>query len=315
MKGNNFRLAGALYEAGSWYDQAKAIYRAALRISRDEGRNWTQILLSDVTSAAFCVVPHPTNDNIIYVGGEEANASGSSFPVLMKTTNGGTSWTRIATSITSYNGERIQILEIDKSNPNKLFAGMYNRMFVSTDAGSTWVPIATNSSPICIFIDPVNSENVFMGCYDGIFSSSNGGSSWTDISGTIGCRNVRAIEYDSQNRILYVGTMFGGIYRRLLNPTVDVENGALLSEFRLFQNYPNPFNPTTAISYELVAASCVSLRVFDVLGKEIASLENGVRQAGLHTVRWDPTGLPSGAYLYELRSGAVRQTRRMLLVR
>ena len=315
MRGYNFRLAGALYEAGSWYDQTKSIYRATLRISRDEGRSWTQILLSDLTSAAYCVVPHPTNENIIYVGGEEANASGGTSPMMTKTTNGGTSWTRIATGMTTYSGDRFQILEIDKKNPNKLFAGTYNNMYISTDAGITWASSSTSSSPSCLFIDPANSAIVFMGRSDGIYCSSNGGSSWADISGTIGCRNVRAIEYDSQNQVLYIGTMYGGIYRRLLNPTVDVENATLPSEFRLFQNYPNPFNPSTAISFQLSAISFVNLAVYDVLGREIAILENGVRQAGMHTVRWDASGIPSGVYVYELRAGPFRQSRRMLLLR
>jgi hypothetical protein len=89
MKSYTFRLSGALYEAGSWYDQVKSIYCAVLRVSRDEGRTWTQFLLSDSTSAAYSVVPHPTNDNIIYVGGEIAGAGGGTYPMMLKTTNGG----------------------------------------------------------------------------------------------------------------------------------------------------------------------------------------------------------------------------------
>ncbi len=82
MRAYSFRLSGALYEAGSWYDQVKLIYRAALRVSRDDGKTWTQFLLSDSTSAAYSVVPHPTNGNIIYVGGEIASASGSTTSEL-----------------------------------------------------------------------------------------------------------------------------------------------------------------------------------------------------------------------------------------
>ena len=70
--------------------------------------------------------------------------------------------------------------------------------------------------------------------------------------------------------------------------------------FELFQNYPNPFNPTTAISYQLSAESRVSLRVFNILGQEVASLVDGERLAGHHEERWDAKGFPSGMYVYQL---------------
>jgi photosystem II stability/assembly factor-like uncharacterized protein len=323
MSGYNFRLSGALYEAGSWYDQTKGIYRATLRISRDDGKSWTQMTLSDAASAAYCVVPHPANENIIYVGGDERNASGGTYPMMMKTTNGGVSWTRIATSITFYGGDRFRVVEIDKKNPNKLFAGTYSGLYLSTDAGTTWYASSKTVSPVSIFIDPANSENVYMGCDNGIYYSSNGGSTWTDISRNITSKIIEAVEYDSQNQVLYIGTKYGGIYRMLLNPTVGVENATLPSEFRLFQNYPNPFNAFTAISYQLPALSgvegsalsCVELRVFDVLGKTVARFDEGIRQPGQYTIRWDASGLPSGVYMYQLDAGSFRQTRCMVLVK
>jgi hypothetical protein len=70
--------------------------------------------------------------------------------------------------------------------------------------------------------------------------------------------------------------------------------------FRLLQNYPNPFNPTTAIGYQLSDVSFVTLRVFDILGREVATLVNEVRSPGTHVVRWDASGQASGFYLYRL---------------
>jgi hypothetical protein len=94
-------------------------------------------------------------------------------------------------------------------------------------------------------------------------------------------------------------------------------------QFVLQQNYPNPFNPTTAISYQLIANSFVTLRVFDILGREIAILVDGVQQAGTHIVRWDASRYPSGVYLYRLQSSSaynketVRfvETKKMVLVK
>ena len=314
MRGYNFRLAGALYEAGSLYDQATSIYQATLRISRDEGRSWVTIKLSDATSAAYCVVPHPSDEKVIYVGGEETKSTGS-FPVIFKTTDGGSTWARLATALTTYSGYRIQMLEIDKQNPNKLYAATSGQLYVSTNAGASWALLTTQSSPTCMFIDPSNSNNVFLGCYDGIFASSTGGLSWTNVSGNIACRNIQAIEYDAQNQVLYIGTMFGGIYRRLLNPTVDVEEGMIPADAQLYQNYPNPFNPTTAIGYRLKTASSVRLQIVDALGRTVAAVYEGIRQPGSYTIRWDASGLPSGVYLYQLHAGGFRQSKRMLLMK
>jgi flagellar hook assembly protein FlgD len=70
--------------------------------------------------------------------------------------------------------------------------------------------------------------------------------------------------------------------------------------FALFQNYPNPFNPTTAISYQLSAVSDVTLRIYDMLGREVATIVHGVQAAGMQTVRWNASDLPSGVYYYRL---------------
>ena len=85
------------------------------------------------------------------------------------------------------------------------------------------------------------------------------------------------------------------------NIVVGIENtgGHVPSTFSLSQNYPNPFNPETAISYRLSAVSQVVLKVFDVLGREIAVLCDDVRSGGTHVARWDASALPSGVYFYQ----------------
>jgi len=89
----------------------------------------------------------------------------------------------------------------------------------------------------------------------------------------------------------------------------------LPTETTLRQNFPNPFNPTTAISFQLLASGFVSLKIFDVLGREVATLVSEMRQPGAHTVRWDGSALPSGVYYYRLRTEAFDQTRKMILMK
>ena len=86
-------------------------------------------------------------------------------------------------------------------------------------------------------------------------------------------------------------------------------------DFGLAQNYPNPFNPATVIQYRLSTASVVDLRVFDLLGREVAVLATGERSAGTHNVEFDASRLPSGMYLYRLSTGEFTQTKKMLLTK
>ena len=86
------------------------------------------------------------------------------------------------------------------------------------------------------------------------------------------------------------------------------------SAFALFQNYPNPFNPVTNIEFRIRNATYVSLRVFDVLGREVATLVNEERKAGSHHASWDAAGMASGFYLYRLIAPDFVQTRKMILM-
>jgi hypothetical protein len=85
--------------------------------------------------------------------------------------------------------------------------------------------------------------------------------------------------------------------------------------FELGQNYPNPFNPSTTIEFSLVDEGYVSLKVYDLLGKEVADLVGEDRPAGSYRIRFDARDLTSGTYFYTLRSGARSETRRMMLVK
>jgi hypothetical protein len=99
--------------------------------------------------------------------------------------------------------------------------------------------------------------------------------------------------------------------------TVDVreKNPVIPNEFALYQNYPNPFNPTTIIKFDVPEAGDVSLKVFDVLGREVAQLADGVQQAGLHSVTFDGSGLSAGVYYYRLTAGERSSVRKLLLVK
>lgn len=128
-------------------------------------------------------------------------------------------------------------------------------------------------------------------------------------------------QYTDKGRIAgqkYSGTVYLD-NMRLKYPagiTAVEEKGRKIPEgYSLMQNYPNPFNPSTVIEFRIMQEGNTSLRVYDLLGREVAVLVNGRLNPGNHRAVWDASGCPSGIYFYSLKSGNYMETKKMLLVR
>ncbi len=87
------------------------------------------------------------------------------------------------------------------------------------------------------------------------------------------------------------------------------------TEYALFQNYPNPFNPVTTITYQIPKEGLVTLKIYDILGKEVTTLINEEKQAGKYSIDFNASKLSSGVYLYELRSNKYKSTKKLLLMK
>ncbi|HEY3296654.1 MAG TPA: T9SS type A sorting domain-containing protein [bacterium] len=104
--------------------------------------------------------------------------------------------------------------------------------------------------------------------------------------------------------------------RTVIRLDADARQGGLIPErFYLAQNYPNPFNPATGLEFGVARSGHVSLKVFDLLGREVAVLVNGQRSPGVYRAEFDGSKLPSGLYLYTLRTPEGTQTRKMMLLK
>ena len=106
-------------------------------------------------------------------------------------------------------------------------------------------------------------------------------------------------------------------YLSINNIPTKVENGddIIVSDYVLKQNYPNPFNPATTIEFSLPVAGFVTLKIYDLLGREISTLVAETLNHGIYEYQWDAGGLAGGIYFYQLQSNEYRQTRRMMLMR
>ena len=135
-----------------------------------------------------------------------------------------------------------------------------------------------------------------------IIRTGDGGLTWTALlSGTT--NPLYAITSAGSNRGIAVGeggTILGPSPGTVTSIQKESQHQVLPREIVLGQNYPNPFNPTTAISFQLLAGSFVSLKISDLLGREVATLVDGRMEAGTHKVVWNASGFASGVYFYRL---------------
>ena len=101
-----------------------------------------------------------------------------------------------------------------------------------------------------------------------------------------------------------------------LQTSTDVNNANNFNlNFRLYQNYPNPFNPVTSISFSLPKRSFVTLKVYNIIGKEISTLVNGIKQTGNYKVKFNSSELPSGIYIYKLTADKFINSKKMILLK
>jgi len=159
------------------------------------------------------------------------------------------------------------------------------------------------------------NNNIIVGTDSGIFVSSNNGLNWNSKNeGLDRVSEVKSICVF--NNELFIGTIYS-ICRRNLYEVISIHNISIEtpSSYLLGQNYPNPFNPSTNIRYQIANAGYVTLKVFDILGKEIAVLVNKNQKPGTYEVTFDGESYPSGIYFYRLEAGDFSETRKMILVK
>ena len=92
-------------------------------------------------------------------------------------------------------------------------------------------------------------------------------------------------------------------------------SSSIPTAYKLEQNYPNPFNPTTSITFALPLAGNVELKVYDIIGKEVASLVSGNMTVGTHVVPFDASALASGVYIYKITAGSFIDSKKMVLIK
>jgi choice-of-anchor A domain-containing protein/uncharacterized repeat protein (TIGR01451 family) len=200
------------------------------------------------------------------------------------------------------------------SSGSKIYAGTYgDGLYFSNDCGSTWQKSYDLDADYIYSVSPDNNGNVYLSTWSsGVYVSYNTSEKWNAL-GMKGL-GVSAVYADPSSGLVLASSNNGGIYS--ISSLTAVNNDTRIpSSYSLEQNYPNPFNPSTVISYTIPKAGHVTLKVYDMLGKEVATLVNGTKQAGIHQAVFNASGFSSGTYMYRIVSGSFSLTKKMLLLK
>lgn len=263
--------------------------------SNDNGVTWTEALSNTTNNLNDLKF---TSDQNGYAAGDNGT--------LLNTVDGGQTWRVIDLSFTDKKFNSVEVI-----NESIFIAGDEGTIFISNNGGISWfgpnmLMTEDNFNDIKFF--NVN-EGVIVGDNGLILKTEDGGHVWNQSS-----TNIIGVVYDFNSVAFYdenigitvgtegieVYTTDGGSTWNDISPSYNIVFGSKSPILTLKQNYPNPFNPSTKISYELPYAANVTLKVYDIAGREVANLFSGYQNTGNHTVNFDASGLSSGVYFYKL---------------
>ncbi|MGE5681106.1 MAG: YCF48-related protein, partial [Bacillota bacterium] len=268
----------------------------------DGGTTWKEVTSNFGTSSIFKMAMPDTGTLIM--GGLNAK--------LSKTTDGGATWTALTPGISG------TIFSMKFKDSKFGYIGANNAgVAKTTDGGNTWIPqtlpqsVSTNAtvwslafSDSAVWAITGNGEICKIGNKDTL---------WTVASKFV---TTPLSDIEAKGNDLWVVGNNGVIIKGTPEVTSAVgENNIAVCNFDLMQNYPNPFNPATTIKYTIPAEGKVSLKIYNVLGKEVAQLINQNQSAGQHSVSFNASELSSGVYFYQLTFGSNVSVKKMMLVK
>ena len=267
-------------------------------ITYDNANSWVQLGLSGKRVDAVGV------DSLGYI------FAGVSTEGLYRSTDNGTTWTLISSDM-------FYIYAIKVDATGTIFVGANNGVYRSNDNGNNWNWIGLYGKTVNDMAFIENPGSLLAATSSGVYYSLDDGNTWQSANNGLTDTQVWSILITS-NGYAFAGTFSGTVFRTSDPITkLSVSEVNIPKTIHLKQNYPNPFNPVTTIPFTLPKSTHVTLKIYNLLGQEVATLVNARLLAGEHRVRWEPQDLPSGVYLVRLeaKEHGVVQVRKMVLVR
>jgi len=254
--------------------------------SSDRGANWFSH--SALIGFAGRLVINPVDTNILYAIDDS----------LWISSNGGLDF--------QVSSEKKFIQFLISASGLELVATSKHRLYASLDKGFTWIARDSLLDSIsALSTDPDNDEIIFAGTSRGLYKSTNSGYNFQFFNNSFS--PSRKIQFlCKQPGVSYVFAVTEeAVYKCWNSFLVNAEGNSvnLPRELNLHQNYPNPFNPVTTISYDLPEDGIVTLKVYDILGREVRTLVNEMKSAGSHSIQFNSEGLAGGTYFLRLQAG------------
>jgi len=280
-----------------------------------------------------------TNDNgFIIAGNRNITYSGSQDFYLVKTDAAGdTLWTRTyGGSLNDYGYGVQQTMDggyMMVGTTYSFGAGQEDIWIVRTDSsGDTlWTrTFGTSGFDKGCFIKKTSERGyIICGSYNDnsamwlIKINDTGDTLWTKTIGSDSTYGASCLDLTDDGGYIingYTAAGPGGHNIRLVKTTldltsIDTNQNLSISKYHLYPNYPNPFNPHTTITFNLLKTCNVTLKIFNILGQEVATLVTTSQLSGSHAYEWDASNFPSGIYLYRLQAGDWVETKKMVLMR
>jgi photosystem II stability/assembly factor-like uncharacterized protein len=268
-------------------------------LTSDGGTTW--ILQNSITNHDLHGISW-VDENRIIVCGKEG--------IIFKSDDGGSEWTLVESGML----KQLNTLYFPDSR-NGFIAGYEGLILKTSDGGDSWLTANSGSSRELTNIYFSDANNgIVVGHAGTILRTSDAGSSWISED-PVTDHNLFRVKY-AENIGMIVGNG-GTILNNFKGGVITASHIEELPEkkFTLDQNYPNPFNPSTVISYSIPGLSFVSLKIYDILGKEISALVNEVQPAGNYQINFAADNLPAGVYFYRINAGNFNQTKKMVLLK
>ena len=200
-------------------------------------------------------------------------------------------------------------------NGNNIYIGTDYGVWLSSNNGQNWMQTALNNKEVRSLA--LSGNNILAGTYhNGIYLSTNNGLNW--IQKNEGWNESPTVnELIIGNNYIFAGTSFNSVWRRPLSDITGIQNISteIPTAFSLEQNYPNPFNSNTIIRFQIKDSRFVNLKVFDILGKEVATLVNEYLQPGTYETTFDASMLTGGIYFYRLQTENYTETKKLILLK